>query len=197
MSHPALPAVLLGGLALVTVALVACKETEQEQAMRGINDQLACLEGRQSACDRHLAETRSRCDGGDMEGCVLLGIGFQGGETPREAEAASLFQKACDAGNGSGCWYLGNALLAGRGTTLSLERARDAYDRGCTVRRENACISLGDLYSRPGALHDRAKALAAYDSGCAIPYKGACERAATFRATPTSGGPGASSGDPP
>lgn len=179
-SRVALPAALLLALALPT----ACKETEEQKALRGLDDHIACAEGRKSACDRRLTAARASCEGGDLEGCVLLGIIFQGGDQPDEAESVRLFLRACDGGNGSGCWYLGNAHANGRGTAKDPARARDAYDRGCMLKRENACIALGDMYSDGGALHDRTKALAAYDAGCAIPYKGACDRAAALRGTP-------------
>ncbi|MBX7098425.1 MAG: hypothetical protein K1X89_11980 [Myxococcaceae bacterium] len=151
-----------------------------------LNQQVRCGQGDAAACREHVEETRQRCDRGDAEGCVLLGIMLQVGKSlPQDLPGAvAQFQKACALKSGPGCWYLGTTAEYGRGAERNLEAARTAYQQSCGAKHENGCISLGDLLRRPGPLHDRDQALAAYDAACAIPYEGGCARAKELRAQP-------------
>jgi TPR repeat protein len=150
-------------------------------------DAVACGKGNTAACQRTVATDRARCDRGEFEGCVLLGITYQVGHSVPKDEvlAVNYFRRACDGRNASGCWYLANCYEQARGVAKDEAEARALDAKGCELGTEvNACDSLGALYEYGrGGPKDSAKALAAYDSGCAISKQGfACGNAQRLRA---------------
>jgi TPR repeat protein len=178
---------LLTVLCCSAVSLIACSKADvsaKSESGSRLATQIACGDGDQGACAAHLAGTQKRCDSGDVDGCVLLGITYQTGAlvATDESKAVAIFRKACADRSGAGCFELGVAIEHGRGTPRDLSAARDAYDHGCIFKYNNACVFLAELYGRPGELHDSKKALAAYDAACAIPYRHGCEQAARLRA---------------
>lgn len=50
---------------------------------------------------------RQACDGGDMGGCLNLGVAYANGEGVKQdkSKAKALFGKACDGGSQKGCGY--------------------------------------------------------------------------------------------
>lgn len=62
--------------------------------------------------------------------------------------AARLFQKACDGGDGSGCFNLG--VMYGNGATVrqSDEQALKYFGKTCTMKHEEGCINYAKLKQR-------------------------------------------------
>ncbi len=107
-------------------------------------DALACGKGDTAACQRTVATDHARCDRGEFQGCVLLGIAYQVGHSlpMDEALAVTYFRRACDGRDANGCWYLANCYEHGRGVTKDEAEARALDAKGCELGTDgNACDS--------------------------------------------------------
>ncbi len=100
---------------------------------------------------------QTACDSGDQFGCTWLGVMHTDARiVPRDvAKGMELFTAACDAGEAYGCLRMGEH-------SDSPEAAATAYETGCALSGEQACVRWGDaLFEGTGTAqdYDRASAL--------------------------------------
>ncbi len=162
-------------LTLAALVLTACADRVADDKQRQIDrltDTMACSNGDNNACARNIAANQGRCESGDTQGCVLLGIMHQVGRTiPKdEARAVKYFEQACTANDANGCWYLGTCFEMGHGVAKDPTRALAHYQKGCDLGTDvNACQAVGALYEHGrGVALDKQRALQAYDRACAM-----------------------------
>ena len=184
------------GAVLVLVLVFVVAKRKRAGWLKAAEDTMAvakmleCGEGDDAACREVDAANHARCDKGDSQGCVLLGIGAQQGtHVPKDPEAAlGYFRRACDLRDANGCWYLGLTHEQGQGISKNEAKAVEAYQRGCDIGGDvNVCDSLGGAYQygRGGPV-DKRRALSIYERGCTFGKRGAvgfvCDHAARLRA---------------
>ena len=92
---------------------------------------------------------KKSCDGGNLDGCVGLGLVEQRDNIEK---AASLYRKACDGENLNGCNKLGN-LEYDRGNHAEAELL---YRKTCAEGNLNGCNHLGHLEQDRGNLEEAA-----------------------------------------
>src|SRR5216684_3262606 len=64
--------------------------------------------------------------------------------SPRKrVSAAQLFQRACDAGDATGCDYLGDMYALGRGVGKDKARGNLLYQKACQFGGAHACLKIG------------------------------------------------------
>jgi uncharacterized protein len=56
-----------------------------------------------------------------------------------DARAVALFTKACDGGDGAGCFMLGTMFRLGEGVRKDAASAASAYARGCALGDAACC----------------------------------------------------------
>lgn len=80
--------------------------------------------------------------------CAALGLmRAKGSGLPRDEKlAASLFDKACDAGDVTACERLGRAYLDGDGVPANDDRAFRLFRQACDSARSDACTDLATMY---------------------------------------------------
>jgi hypothetical protein len=103
-----------------------------------IEDDLCYLgagEQRAASLARGMDEYRRCCGRGDARSCARLGTLVQD-----RSESASLFRRACDGGNGAGCYDLWLLL-----------REPSLLSRGCSAGHALACSALRDPAGTPAA----------------------------------------------
>lgn len=66
------------------------------------------------------------------------------------SQARALFGQACDAGDLSGCNYLGYLYAQGMGGAPDAGKATGVYLKACTAGNLSSCASLGSLYQDAG-----------------------------------------------
>lgn len=77
--------------------------------------------------------------------------------------------RACESGNGVGCYNLGLFYSKGKGVPQDKQKAAKYYDKACDFREESGCTNLGVLYSKgEGVRQDKQKAVQYYDKGCGL-----------------------------
>ena len=88
------------------------------------------------------------CDGGDMQGCMILGAKYEGGlgVARSETRAVELYEWACDRGAMQGCMVLGAKYEGGRGVAQSDTRAAELFQRACEGGEMRGCVNLGEIY---------------------------------------------------
>lgn len=93
---------------------------------------------------------REACAAGTAADCSTLGGRYRDGHhvLRDEAEAARLFQLACDQRFGDGCASLGLMQLVGRGVKRDTAQARALLARGCEAGAPSGCANLGRLMVR-------------------------------------------------
>src|SRR4029079_7264889 len=114
---------------------------------------------------------RSSCSAGDPAACVKLGP-VRG--TP--AEAARIYDQACNERVTDGCASLAALYAAGKGVPLDVAKARVLYDRGCRAGDITACVGLADILRR-GPASDQGRALDLYERACNANAGRACTQA--------------------
>src|SRR4051812_18521802 len=82
------------------------------------------------------ATTADRCRAGAGESCLSLAVAARSSaERPADSlRALSLFEAACDAGEGAGCVEAAWMLAQGDGVERSAGRAKARYERACELR---------------------------------------------------------------
>jgi ankyrin repeat protein len=103
------------------------------------------------------------------------------------SRAASLYRKACDAGDARGCTRLGEAYQAGEGVPLDAAQAAPLYEKACgRPMGEAACFLLARLYETgAGIARDAAKAHALYGRACDEGEPRGCEALRQLGEDPT------------
>lgn len=85
-------------------------------------------------------------DSGAAFGCLNLGVMYingEGGLSPDKMKAVTLFQRACDGNNPSGCLNLAIAYDTGDGVVADRSKARTFYQRACDGGQASACKAIG------------------------------------------------------
>jgi uncharacterized protein len=144
--------------------------------------QVQCGKGDKQACADVERIDQTECAGGRGHACTLLAIKFD--NKKEETKAAEMYVKACDLGDGSGCWYAGSRYVEGRGVPKDVLRGIELLEKACAKDEKNGCLDLGSAYARHLTPPDEAKALAAWDKGCGLGYDWCCNRAKELRAKP-------------
>ncbi len=109
------------------------------------------------------------CDGGNAEGCNLLGVEYaQGVAVPKDdAKAADLYMRGCGGGMPFACTNLARAYQAGRGVSRDLAQARALFQKACDSGGLLACIDGGLLLMRGiGGPADARQAVANFQRAC-------------------------------
>jgi uncharacterized protein len=106
--------------------------------------------------------------------CFLVGFGYQKGwfgSAPDFGQAASWYEKSCEAGNGGACVNLGSMYEHGNGVEKSTDTAIRIQRKGCQLGEGMGCKNLAYLLGEPcrGLLQER---------GCQLGDDGSCARLA-------------------
>lgn len=119
------------------------------------------------------------CDSGNAESCAVLGDLYDAGKgvTEDDARANLLYQRACDANSGYGCWRLADKYL--NNYAPDVEKAATLYTRACTLWPHWECAytfdSLGDHYLNGYSVAKNAqKAGELYKKACDAGYSTGC-----------------------
>jgi hypothetical protein len=62
-----------------------------------------------------------------------------------DVQAATLYSRACDAGNVAGCSSLGNCYRFGRGVEKNPDKARQWFTKGCNGGNQWGCDRLKEM----------------------------------------------------
>lgn len=106
-----------------------------------------------------------RCERGDALSCFRLGwLAWSRSETPAERAAAiAIYERACEAGVGDACAYLGVALTGAD----QRDAQRQAFGRACELQSATGCAHLAyDHASGNGVPRDEALATTLYVKAC-------------------------------
>lgn len=91
------------------------------------------------------------------------------------AAAAKLWDAACKAGNGTGCFELAVMYRDGEGVERNLGRMRQLYEVACTAQDGRGCFNLANAYGKgEGVTQDQPRAATYLQRGCDIKYMPAC-----------------------
>jgi hypothetical protein len=104
------------------------------------------------------------------------------GVAPDLSAAATAYEKACDAGDKTGCNQLAWLYQHGRGVSTDLERAVELYEKACAAESPHACLNLGRL-QRERANAQPEKARAALSRACELHASPACRLLAEMLST--------------
>jgi serine/threonine protein kinase len=99
----------------------------------------ACASGPSDACDAACAADAASC----QKFAKALDTGV--GASKNLKRAASMYQKACDAGSGAACNNLGVLAATGEGVPKDLVKAFGLYDQGCNQSDPTACVNQGSM----------------------------------------------------
>lgn len=101
---------------------------------------------------------------------------------PARWAAADLYDRACRAGSGAGCYHFEHLMVARRPGAAALRRQRGPLRAACERGEAAACFRLGLLYDDAGGVGlDVFRALELYHRACDLRYDYACQRAAELR----------------
>jgi hypothetical protein len=75
------------------------------------------------------------------ERCNAEAVSFE--RARKLGQAAPLYARACDLGDGAACHRLGELHQAGKGVKLDDGRARQLFEQGCQLGSTSACDALG------------------------------------------------------
>ena len=118
------------------------------------------------------------CDTGDLAGCDSLASLYQ--NSGEQAEAAAIFERACEKGFGLSCYNPGQIYEAGTGVAPDESKALELYVKACERGYAVVCYYLGGMYA-DGAMGKNDEA--AKNSKNALKfYSLACEGKFTKRA---------------
>ncbi len=129
------------------------------------------------------------CRGGDTAGCLIAAFVYKWGGhglTQDKVQAATLFQKGCDAHDFGACGELGTMYENGEGVARDGTRAVALLGEACDHNVGFGCRGLGDLYENGnGVARDYGRAVAYYrkdcDSGQTGSVHGCMALAASYR----------------
>jgi TPR repeat protein len=113
----------------------------------------------------------------DARACAALGsMRERGSAVPRDqALAASLFSRACQAGDVASCDELGRAYLAGNGVAPDDVTALQLFRRACDRARSDACTDLAEMYCMGrGVPRDAARSTILLRQACEAGDDAAC-----------------------
>ncbi|MEZ4320135.1 MAG: tetratricopeptide repeat protein [Myxococcota bacterium] len=120
------------------------------------------------------------CDGGRPIACTTLAAWARDGtnQDPNLLQAAELFERACDLGDGWGCASLGLAYLEGRGVTVDTDRGLALQIQGCEVPKmasAKGCSNAGkNLLTGRWGTQDPLRAVALLERGCKLQDETSC-----------------------
>jgi TPR repeat protein len=123
------------------------------------------------------AECEEQCEKGDPLSCDRLGTLIASGKHGSDpAKASAAFEKACNAGNASGCANLGVRMLYGPNKDVA--KGLSYLEKACLSGSARACEIAGEaaLYGVSGP-KDPVKALKMFVKGCEGGSYGACTNA--------------------
>ena len=109
------------------------------------------------------------CDGGEMEGCAILGALYYSGNGVAQdyAEAKSLYQKGCNGGVMEGCSGLGVLYDHGQGVTEDNALSRSFFQKACNGGDMSSCRIVGYFYYiGHGVIQDYDQARSLYRKAC-------------------------------
>jgi uncharacterized protein len=89
------------------------------------------------------------CDGGNAQGCALLGLIYQmgwGGLPKDIAHALNLYRTACDGGLASGRASLGDSYRYAHGVAKDITRAAPFYQKARQTGLSSACDDAASLH---------------------------------------------------
>ena len=112
---------------------------------------------------------RQACDGGDMRGCVSLGVSYKNGwGVPEDfSEASRLYRQACDGGYMLGCFNMGVNYQKGKGVPEDLSEANRLYRQACDGGYMLGCFNMGVNYENgTGVPEDLSEANRLYRQAC-------------------------------
>jgi hypothetical protein len=137
---------------------------------------------------RPLAAITGACEKNDVAACEIESeLRRWGRGVPRDEAAASrlrgrstaLLEEACGRGVGAACARAGTAHQNALGIPKNHERARELFERGCTLKHAESCRSGGMAFER-GTGHDSKRAAALYASGCDLGDAPSCRKLRSF-----------------
>jgi hypothetical protein len=150
----------------------------------------------QSSCDEIdqacIADSNARCDHGEADACLLVGIEhLTGGVVSQNvAQAVSRLKRGCTLHNGRACSLLGDLTAKGVGVRKDPARAVVLYSSACGPDAYG-CLRLGRAYERGEGIAKNPKmASDLYDNACYKKDPRGCFQVAT-RMAETSGLPSA------
>ena len=92
------------------------------------------------------------------------------------SEAINLYTKACDNGDITGCFHLGNIYFMGEVIKTNYFKAHQFWSKACNGGNMDGCYWLASLYSHgKGVSHDKVKAKELFGKACDGGNKRACE----------------------
>jgi TPR repeat protein len=123
---------------------------------------------------RGAALLQKTCDGGEVEGCALLGGAYEGGRGVAKdvGRALALYVRTCDGGESGICNRLGRMYAHDEQSFQSIVQEDDAkaatyFKRACDGGNDFGCTYLGALYENgKGVAPDRATAVRLYRTAC-------------------------------
>ena len=86
------------------------------------------------------ADPAARCDAGDAEGCLELGL--QRAEAGDAAGRVTAYHRACELGHALACNDLGTYFQGGEGVAQSDSKALQSYRRACDGGFALGCFNL-------------------------------------------------------
>jgi Sel1 repeat len=164
----------------------------------------ACVEGRGTACQTWTRQMKILCSHGLGPACMALGVELNDGRMiPRnEAEAGkdladacelglsngcanllrtvqedkgSVFQSACDGGDGESCFLLGSLYFSGEGVPKNPARAYALLQRSCSLGWWRGCSGLAECYrAGVGTAADGTVAIEYFDKACEYGIASSC-----------------------
>ena len=128
-----------------------------------------------------LALRQRGCEGGDARACILAGYAMTIAEPPANDSAIRNFARACDLGEGDGCYRLGLVLRDRTDAAPDWQRAQQTFDRACDDGNDDSCYEFAvglaygdDRAGTNGTESDPQAAAALFDRLCTARYAGAC-----------------------
>lgn len=86
------------------------------------------------------------CKMGNTKDCLYQGERLY--ENHSQAKSLKYFQRACDAGDGHGCFWAGYIFIEGKGVKADVARGTALYKRACTLKSVGACRRLARMYRK-------------------------------------------------
>lgn len=100
-----------------------------------------------SAPSQHDDTTRSDCDRGDADSCLVLAGWYRSGG--HELEALMYVTKGCEAGEATACVDAAEALESGEVAETDLARASALWKRACALGDERGCDAMRRSSNKP------------------------------------------------
>lgn len=96
--------------------------------------------------------------------------------------ALKYFQKACDAGIGSGCWVTGTMYYSGKGVERDEFKVVEFQEKACDAGDARGCFVLGHRYQNGAKVKQSTeKALEYFGKACDMKHPDACENYAEIK----------------